>query len=95
MINKEPIKWHPGVADEVWKVCICANDMHRAKEAIAFVAIVLSGPLCDDHSEDNYLKIISSFSGEQIAQALINYKNQSLKSVELGIKKNDGEVRNS
>lgn len=80
-----PVKWKAGIADQVWKVLICARDTQKAKDLLQGLAYVLAGSGL--RSEEECAKIIAGYSGEEIAAAIFDYHNSNLLSVERGLNK--------
>ena len=78
-----PRKWSAGVADEVWKVVICARDVQRAEDLLSGLAYILDNP--GAAGVDGYADVIRRFSGAQIADALIAYREAALQSVANGL----------
>lgn len=63
-----PKKWKDGMADEAWKVMICARDANRAEDIASHLAYILTD--LGHASFEQQIEAISAFSGEQIATAL-------------------------
>ena len=83
----DPVKWKAGMADEAWKVMICARDAMRATDLIQGVAYILDNPGQCDVVEN--AKILRRFSGEQIADALLDYRKSAMESVDRGMRKHE------
>ena len=76
---EKPKSWKSGVADEAWKVMICAKDAMRAKDLIQGVAYILDNPGHGDIRK--YADVLRKFSGDQIADALLDYHFKAFVSV--------------
>jgi hypothetical protein len=71
--------WNVGNADEVWKLFICARDSKRAEDLITGVAAILDNP--GNVSVEKSADVLRQFSGDQIADALLKYRQVSMQSV--------------
>lgn len=77
--TSQPVRWKAGNADEVWKLMICARDASRAEDLIRGVASILDNPgSCDVEKAADVLR---RFTGDQIADALVAYRNSMMMSV--------------
>ncbi len=75
-----------GNADEVWKVLICATQVARADDLINGLAFILGET---GINTEQSIKVIQRYSGEEIAEALLQYKEQAVMSVEAALKHKD------
>ena len=75
----KPKKWKVRKADEDWKVKICKRDADYAVDLIRGVAYILDNP--GNSSIEETADVLRKFSGEQIADALLDYRNTALKSI--------------
>lgn len=74
-----PVKWKAGTADEPWKVMVSARDAAYAEEMIGGLAYILDNPgFCDLEAQAN---VIRRFSGDQIADALLDYHAKAFQGV--------------
>lgn len=76
---ENPKIWKAGKADEAWKIMVCARDAERAKDLILGVAYILDNP--GHVSLDESADVLRRFTGAQIADALIAYRNSAMLSV--------------
>lgn len=70
--------WKPGVADEPWKVLICARDAERADECLSFLVYVLTNAGSDTESG---LAEIREKSAADIIDGLKAFKKSAYDSV--------------
>jgi len=89
VVTVEPKKWAAGVADEAWKVTICALDANRASEVISALVSILTNA----GSTDRGIEAVRAMSGSQIMDALIDYQSKAIKSVEAAIRKGSGDEK--
>ena len=76
-VQEEKMKhWATGIADEAWKITVCAIDAHNASELLSSIKYI-TGKSIEE------LKLLS---GKDIIDALIKYQASALKSVEEGLK---------
>ena len=81
-------KWRPGCADAPWKVVICAMEMERAEKFLFFLASILTeNP--QPRTVAGAAEIVSAFSGQQIADAVLSFHQSALTSVENALKGNN------
>jgi len=80
-----PKKWNLGVADEAWKVMICARDLKAADEALEVLRMVLTNLDLSPKGQD---ALIRQMSGDQIMDAMVAYRDGCIDSVAAGIKAN-------
>jgi hypothetical protein len=92
MSGNKPVKWKVGKADEVWKLMICARDAENAKELITHLAYILDNPGGGATLED-CADVIRRFSGEQIAESLLDYRNSAMLSVLAASVKDEDDER--
>lgn len=91
-----PKTWKPGVADEPWKVAISDREAQKAETLAMQLAEILGLNLGNVPFADPlkaYADFIGQFSGEQIAKALLDYRDSALESIKRG-EKNESEARN-
>ena len=67
--------WKPGVADEIWKIMICARDAERADDVIGGITYIL-GVTQEE---------LRQMTGAQILDGLLAYKRSAYDSVEAGL----------
>ncbi len=79
----EPKKWKAGIADEAWKVMICARDASHAEEALQQLVYILTDAGSDAARGHALLR---QMTGEQIVQGLLNYRQKSIDSVRRALK---------
>jgi hypothetical protein len=82
-MTDKPTKWGSSNADAAWKVMICARDAMRAQDLIQGVSYILDNPggvALEEHAD-----VIRRFSGDQIADALLEYRNTRMQSVASGL----------
>lgn len=72
------------MADESWKVIICARDAERADEALSFLSYVLTDAGSDLPSG---LEKIRAMSGQEIIEGLQKFKSVAHQSVAMALKK--------
>ena len=75
----EPKKWKVGKADKDWKVNICKRDADDAVDLIRGLAYILDNP--GHCSLEENANVLRKFSGEQIADALLDYRKCALNSI--------------
>jgi hypothetical protein len=78
-VTYRPIKWKIGCADDVWKLIVCANDAKRASDLLSGVAYILDNP--GHVTDEQYADVLRKFTGEQIADALLDYRNRAMLSI--------------
>jgi flagellin-specific chaperone FliS len=76
-------KWKLGVADEAWKIHICSRDVARAEDLVSGLSYILASDLGGEF--DQKLSVIAKFSGEQIAKALRDYREDGLAGIAKGL----------
>lgn len=79
-----PKLWKPGVADETWKVLICARDFMRADDIMGHLVYVLTTAGADTEAG---LEQISKMTGKQIVDGLKAYALSSSDSIKRGMGK--------
>jgi hypothetical protein len=79
-----PKKWNAGVADETWKVIVCARDLSRVDDLLSALSYYLT-----DAGDDTQrgLSIVREMSGSTIIDALEAHKRTSLMSVQSALSK--------
>jgi hypothetical protein len=77
-------QFKPGLADEAWKVMICARDEEKAQNTLHFLCSVLTD--CGSDYAKGRLEI-SAMSGADIIEAVECYAAVARKSVALAISK--------
>jgi len=71
-------RWCAGVADEAWKVAICARDAAEAGNLLASLASLLV---------DGNVDALKQMSGREIVDGLIARQKASMESIENGLKR--------
>lgn len=79
----KPTKWNYSKADDAWKVMICARDAMRDEDLIQGVAYILDNP--GGVSLEEHAEVVRRFSGDQIADTLMEYRNTRMQSVASGL----------
>jgi hypothetical protein len=74
-----PRKWKASKADDDWKVSICKRDAERAVDLISGIAYILDNP--GQCTIEESADVLRRFSGNQIADALLDYRNKALRSI--------------
>jgi hypothetical protein len=82
-MTDDPTKWASSKADAAWKVMICARDAMRAEDLIKGVSYILDNQ--GSVALDEYADVIRRFSGDQIADALMECRNTRMQSVASGL----------
>ena len=77
-------KFAAGVADEAWKVTICANDARIASEVLSRLSYILTDA---GNRKDLGLDEIRKMSGEDIINGLVAYQKSAIDSVENALKR--------
>jgi hypothetical protein len=75
-------KWTPGVADEAWKIMVCAKDAAHADDVISFLVYILTNAGNDQVAG---LAELRSKSGDEIVAALIQYQAVAHQTVRNGL----------
>jgi flagellin-specific chaperone FliS len=78
-MTDKPTKWASSKADAAWKVMICARDAMRAEDIIQGLSYILDNP--GGVALEQHADVIRRFSGDQIADALLEYRNTRMQSV--------------
>lgn len=90
-MTHKPVKWHSGKGvKEVWEVHIASRDAKRAEDIISGLALILNGSDfagIGGHNMQSYVDVITRFTGEQIAQALVDHHASALLAIERGLGK--------
>lgn len=76
--------WQAGVADETWKVIVCARDIKQVDDTIAFIGSILFGH--GDHAA--IFEELRAMNGAAIVDALLAYRASAADSVSAAITKN-------
>ena len=71
-------KWEAGVADEAWKVMVCANEYESVKRAIDTLVYTLTEA---GLSTDNRLATIEKMSGAEIVRGMKQRQQSCLQSI--------------
>lgn len=85
-VAHRPKDWAPGIADEIWKIAICARDMQRDEEALSYLCHVLTNAGSD---QEKGLELIRQMSGAQIVTAIQDRISSALKSIGNGLQQKD------
>ena len=80
------LTWKAGTADEAWKVVICARDVKNTETALVHIASVL-GKAGSPKTIEQRADCLRGLTGDQIADALVDFHRSRLQSVENAIKK--------
>jgi hypothetical protein len=83
MMTDKPTKWALSKADDAWKVMICARDAMLAEDIIQGLSYILDNP--GGVALEGHADVIRRFSGDQIADALMEYRNTRMSSVASGL----------
>lgn len=76
----EPMKkWAAGIADEPWKIMLCARDAAMASETIGRLIYILTDAASD---RDKGVEILRGLTGKEIIDGLIAYQGSAAKSVQ-------------
>ena len=90
-MTDKPTKWSTGIADKAWKIMICAREEARAVDLIQGVAAILDNP--GHCSVELSADVLRRFSGDQIADALLDYRRKSHAAVIKGIELREGDAQ--
>ena len=77
-----PKVWNPGVADEPYKMLVCAGDYTRARDIKSWLVSVSTDAGSDYKAGEKQLR---QFSGNQIVDAILAYERSALESIEAGL----------
>jgi hypothetical protein len=72
--------WHPGTADEAWKVMICAQEAQNAKNALSSLHMMLTDVPGNPDAANEALR---NMTGKQIVDGMLAY----IKSRHEGVKR--------
>lgn len=82
--NNRAKKWEEGKADEPWKVVVCAQAAYKAEETLNSLASILVDEVgC---SIDAKAAAIAEFSGAEIVDALLRYRDSAIGSVKSALR---------
>lgn len=76
-------QWKTGVADNAWKVAISARDAARAEDIAGYLTYIMTSLV--NVGFEQQLAAIAGFSGEQIAKALFDQREQAMLAIEAGL----------
>ena len=76
-------KWHPGKADEAWKVMICARDAQQATDALRLMHTVLTEVPGNPDAANDALR---QMTGKQIVDGLLAFIASNHESVNMAIR---------
>lgn len=79
----QPKLWKAGIADEAWKVIICARDAYDTEQLISALIYVLTSA---GSNANLGLAEIRKMSGDDIVSALLAHVETSRKSVERALR---------
>lgn len=76
--------WKDGVADETWKIIICAENVRTAESALSALTYILADSSSGHEASLNSLR---AMSGKEIVDGLLAYRSSAYRSVEKALKK--------
>lgn len=82
----QPKKWKAGIADETWKVIICARDLQRVDDLLSGLSYFLT--TAGGNTEKGIAQV-RGFTGAEIIDALEAHKRTSALTVASALAKPD------
>lgn len=76
-------KWTPGVADDVWKIAICARDASQIDDVLSFLSYVLTDEGADTKAG---IAIVREMTGGEIVDGLVKYQEARILSIKNALK---------
>lgn len=86
----EPKQWNPGIADEAWKLIICAGEALKAETVLSDLIYILTEAGADKKAG---LVAIRDMSGRQIIDGLLAFRDSAHASICNGLEKVNDERR--
>lgn len=78
-MNKQ---WQAGVADEAWKVIICAREAEDVEQALSFLGYVLTSA----RNWEEAAAVLRQMTGAEIVDGVLAYRERAKQSVENALK---------